>query len=145
MIVYYGPTMGKTYACKFSPDLVDFDDLVREDMNKMAEKLKISVREFKSSNNFWYKLIIKKWLIYSSKLSNKLVMVSNIGALDYPEFFHGFFIPSRDVFVERNIKRGGNAKDSNDWYDALITKGSSLFTVDDRFVTEILNDLYEKV
>lgn len=140
MIVYYGPTMGKTYACKFSSDLIDFDDLVREDMNKMAEKLKMTVREFKSSNNFWYKLIIKKWLIHASKLSNKLVMVSNVGALDYPEFFHGFFIPSREVFIKRNINRGGNAEDSNNWYDALLNKGSKLFTIDDRFVTEILNN-----
>jgi len=36
--------MGKTTASKTNRNLVDFDDLVREDIKKLADKKGISVR-----------------------------------------------------------------------------------------------------
>lgn len=137
MLVYFGPTMGKTYASMSNPKLVDFDDLIREDMLQYAEMLNMTIKEFKKSNNFWYKKIIKEYLIKASKMTDKIVMVSNIGALDYPNFFNCMYIPSRDVFIKRNMERGGSLKESEEWYDSILNKRPELI-IENRFINEIL-------
>lgn len=37
-VKYYGPTMGKTTAAKTNPNLVDFDDYVRGDLEALASQ-----------------------------------------------------------------------------------------------------------
>jgi hypothetical protein len=44
LVKYYGPTMGKTTAVKDNPNLVDFDDVARERIKKLAEEKNLTVR-----------------------------------------------------------------------------------------------------
>ena len=38
LVKWYGPTMGKTTAAKTNPNLVDFDDYIRSDLETLASK-----------------------------------------------------------------------------------------------------------
>lgn len=140
MLIYYGPTMGKTYACKSNPNLIDFDDLIRDIMIKTAKSLNMEVRDFKKSNNPLYLRLIELKLYHARDYySDKIVMVSNAGALEFPWFFHKMYIPSRDKFIERNMQRGGTKEDSESWYDDIMNKhcGRELLTIEDRFISEL--------
>lgn len=142
MLYYYGPTMGKTHACKFNSLLVDFDDLVREDIKNKSKELNLSVRDFKKSAHFEYYKLIFNCLIkckYEIEYENKIVMVSNAIAIYFHDLFDKMLIPSRNEFIRRNMQRGGTEQESAEWYDNIMIKyhGKKFLTIEDRFVTEL--------
>ena len=79
-VKYYGPTMGKTTAAKTNKNLVDFDDVVRDDIKAAAEKAGLSVREYKKQGSEEYHNLlldaIYKWRNDRSNVGKTLV-VSN--------------------------------------------------------------------
>lgn len=50
-VKYYGPTMGKTTAAKSNPNLVDFDDYVRPDLEQLASELGITRQQLMMSQD----------------------------------------------------------------------------------------------
>ena len=50
-VKYYGPTMGKTTAAKTNPNLVDFDDYVRGDLDALASQLGMTRQQLMMSQD----------------------------------------------------------------------------------------------
>ena len=100
--------MGKTYAAKLNSNIIDFDDVVRNSFELLALKLNISIRELKMTMpTEYHKLFIQLINELQNVNSNKIVLVSNAIGLQYHLLFEKLLIPSCDVFIKRNIQRGG--------------------------------------
>lgn len=147
-VKYYGPTMGKTTATKTNPNLVDFDDIIRQPSKDILKKY-----GFKNKSEMYNSGNQDAISEYESMLVNKLngfkqnqhnsgrTLVVSPTALSNPETIHFQYdnvpsIPSKEVFIERNVGRGGKSKESEWWWNSLMEKNPNL-RIDNRFVSEI--------
>ena len=140
-IYWCGPTMGKTYAAKLNSNIIDFDDVARNSFELLALKLNISIRELKMTMpTEYHKLFIQLINELQNVNSNKIVLVSNAIGLQYHLLFEKLLIPSCDVFIKRNIQRGGCKTESENWYNDLMHKHNAmnLCQIENKFVSEIL-------
>ena len=147
LVKFYAPTMGKTTAAKTNKRLVDFDDIVREDIKKLADKLGKTVREVKTESGPEYKQLLLNVIdVWKSDPANngKTLVISNAVLAKEKFFDNQVTIPSRDVFVERQVNRSEEnrpreelVKEAEIYYDDLISKWYDKAPIDDRFVSEI--------
>lgn len=139
-VKYYGPTMGKTTAIKTNPRLVDFDDIVREEIQQLANKKGISVRELKTKSDVEYAQLLEnavsKWQANPAN-KDKTLLISNSALSNKPIFDNTPVIPSKDQFIARQVARGeSNPTYAAQYYDDLLKRNPQL-KIDDRFVNEI--------
>lgn len=149
MIIYYGPTMGKTTALKNRKDnkLIDFDDIFRMPLKRLSKKLNIPVKQLKIEMPIEYrKTFLRTLLITDYNFPNSVIMVSNTVALYYPDFFDEMYIPDRVTFCHRQINRSESDKSIEDLYDEaseyyfdIMDKhnGHELLTINNKFISEI--------
>lgn len=143
-IKYYGPTMGKTTAAKSSSSLIDFDDIVREEIKQLAKSKGVSPRDLKIASDPDYVQLINdaaiKWNLNPANdgktlmISNKVL--SNPGKVNFT-YDNTPSVPSRDVFITRQVGRGaGTEAEATDYYNVLLKENPNL-QIDDRFVSQI--------
>lgn len=147
-VKYYGPTMGKTYAAKYNSSLVDFDDVVREASNNILKKYGFDSKYhmFESGNQDALKayqdMLVSQMQAFRSNPANagKTLVVSQSPVVNPSitgfQFDNVPSIPSREVFIRRNIGRGGDYEGSAGWWDNLMKRNPNL-KIDDRFISEI--------
>lgn len=147
LVKFYGPTMGKTTAAKTNKKLVDFDNIAREDIKKLAESKGKTVRQLKTESSPEYAQlltdIINKWK-NDPENKGKTLLVSNAVVAKSYNFDNRVSLPSRDVFVKRQVERSTEnrskealAKEAEEYYDALISKWYDNPVIDDRYVSDI--------
>ena len=139
-VKYYGPTMGKTTAVKTNPRLVDFDDIVREEIQQLANKKGIPVRELKTKSDIEYAQLLEnavsKWQANPAN-KDKTLLISNSVLSNKPIFDNTPVIPSKNQFIARQVARGeSDPTYAAQYYDDLLKRNPQLKT-DDRFVSEI--------
>ena len=139
-VKYYGPTMGKTTAAKTNPRLVDFDDIVREEIQQLANKKGKSVRELKTESDIEYVQLLEravaKWQANPAN-KDKTLLISNSALSNKPIFDNTPVIPSKDQFIARQVARGeSDPIQAAQYYDDLL-KRNPLLKIDDRFVSDI--------
>ena len=139
-VKYYGPTMGKTTAVRTNPRLVDFDDIVREEIQQLANKKGISVRELKTKSDIEYAQLLEnavsKWQANPAN-KDKTLLISNSVLSNKPIFDNTPVIPSKNQFIARQVTRGeSNPTFAAQYYDDLLKRNPQL-KIDDRFVSEI--------
>ena len=147
-VKYYGPTMGKTTSIRTNPSLVDFDAIMRDPSKELLKKYGFDSKYqmFESGNQDAIKeyqdLLVQKMNEFKSNPNNsgKVLVVSQSPVVN-PEdtgfqFDNEPSIPSKDVFVSRNVGRGGTTFDSEDWWSNLIQRNPNL-KIDNRFVSDI--------
>lgn len=107
-VKYYGPTMGKTTAAKTNKNLVDFDDVVRDDIKAAAEKAGLSVREYKKQGSEEYHNLlldaIYKWRNDRNNVGKTLVVSNAVLAKD-DIYDNTPMLPRKDAFVDRQVNR----------------------------------------
>lgn len=147
-VKYYGPTMGKTTAVKTNPNLVDFDDVMRQPSKELLKKYGFNSKYemFESGNQKaiqeYQDLLVSKMKEFKAdpKNSGKTLVVSQNPVVNPKvtgfQFDNTPSIPTRNVFIQRNIGRGGDYEGSAGWYDNLIKSNPNL-RIDNRFVSEI--------
>lgn len=147
-VKYYGPTMGKTTSIRTNPNLVDFDAIMRDPSKDLLKKYGFSSKYqmFESGNQDAIKeyqdLLIQKMNEFKSNPNNsgKVLVVSQSPVVN-PEdtgfqFDNEPSIPSKEVFVSRNVGRGGTTFDSEDWWTNLMQRNPNL-KINNRFVSDI--------
>lgn len=107
-VKYYGPTMGKTTAAKTNKNLVDFDDVVRDDIEAAAKKAGLGVREYKKQGSEEYHNLlldaIYKWRNDKRNVGKTLVVSNAVLAKD-KIYDNTPMLPRKDAFVDRQVKR----------------------------------------
>ena len=132
--------MGKTTAIKTNSRLVDFDDIVREEIQQLANKKGISVRELKTKSDIEYAQLLEnavsKWQANPANKDKKL-LISNSVLSNKPIFDNTPVIPSKNQFIARQVTRGeSDPTYAAQYYDDLLNRNPQL-KIDDRFVSEI--------
>ena len=152
-VKYYGPTMGKTTAAKSNPKLVDFDDIIRQPSRSILDRFgfKNKAEMYNSGNQEAIKayedMLVKSMRDWRANPENSnLTLVASPTAIANPTKTGFYFdnvpsIPSRSVFIARNVGRGGTPEASAMWYDSLMEKNPNL-KIDNRFVSEIEKQAY---
>lgn len=124
LVKYYGPTMGKTTAVKTNPNLVDFDDIMRQPSKDLLKKYGFVSKYdmFESGNqdaiNEYQNLLITKMNEFKQNPANngKILVVSQSPVANPKvtgfQFDNTPSIPTRNVFIQRNIGRGGDYEGS---------------------------------
>lgn len=148
-VKYYGPTMGKSYAAKTNPNLIDLDTWGRPEYDKLAKKYgykdwREMILSNKGDYNKEYKSLIKDQIyrIQSNpQYSGKTIIVSNASLLNPGSritFANIPTIPDRAIMAERNHVRHPweSIEHGESWWDSLQSKGTPL-KIDNRFVSEI--------
>ena len=147
-VKYYGPTMGKTTAAKSNPNLVDFDDIVRDDIKVLADSLGKSVRQVKiESGEEYKKLLLNAIVVWQANPENegKTLVISNAVLSTEDIYDNEPMIPSKEQFVKRQVERNPELTDDNrtqleqeagQYYDDLIARNPNL-KIEDRFVSEL--------
>lgn len=147
-VEYYGPTMGKTTAAKTNKRLVDFDDIVREDIKQLAEKQGKTVRQVKMESGKEYEdLLIDKINEFRNNPENfgKTLLVSNAVLSTHNELFDNTpQIPSKEEFVKRQVERSEDTTktkeeltvEAEQYYDDLLARNPNL-QINDQYVTDI--------
>lgn len=148
-VKYYGPTMGKSYAAKTNPNLIDLDTWGRSEYDQLAKKYgykdwREMILSDKGDYNEEYKQLIKDQIrrIQSDpQYSGKTIVVSNASLLKPSSgitFANTPVIPERSVMATRNNIRHPweSIEHGEEWWDSLQRKGTPL-SIDNRFVSEI--------
>ena len=152
-VKYYGPTMGKTTAAASNPRLIDFDDIIRQPSRTILDRygFKNKSEMYNSGNQEAIKayedMLVKTLQDWRANPENSnLTLVASPTAIANPSNTGFYFdnvpsIPSRDIFITRNVGRGGTPEASAMWYDSLMEKNPNL-KIDNRFVSEIEKQAY---
>lgn len=140
-IYWCGPTMGKTTAAKINSDIVDFDDVIREPLKKLAECMGTTPKQMKIDQHPAYELLFLSLIktLQQRDDNKRIVLVSNTIGLKHPYLFDAMMIPTRYRFIIRNVSRGATLIESVNWYNDLINKYNvlKLCIIEDRFVSDI--------
>lgn len=138
-VKYYGPTMGKTTAAKTNPNLVDFDDIVRNSIAELAAKKGVSVKDLKMAGDADYVALLEaemaRWQANPAN-KGKTLVVSNKALSNSTVYNNTPSIPDKETFIQRQIQRGGSREEASSYYDALIEHNPNL-KIDNRFVSDI--------
>lgn len=148
-VKYYGPTMGKSYAAKTNPNLIDLDTWGRPEYDQLAKKYgykdwREMILSDKGDYNQEYKALIKdqiKRIQSNPQYNGKTIVVSNASLLNPNSgivFENIPTIPERTVMAQRNNTRHPweSIEHGEQWWDSLQAKGTPL-KIDNRFVSEI--------
>lgn len=140
-VKYYGPTMGKTTAAKTNTSIVDFDDVVREDIKKLAEQKGLTVRQLKMESGPEYKKLLLDAIYYwRNNIENegKTLVVSNAALANENIFDNIPSLPSKEEFIKRQVGRGeGDVEAAAQYYDDLVTKWNPQFKIENRYVSDL--------
>jgi len=149
--------MGKTTAVKNNFNLVDFDDIVRDDIKQLAEQKSISIQELKKrADKEYLDLLLKTIEQWRNNPDNigKILLVSNAVLAKQNIFDNKISIPSKSEFIKRQVQRSNDTtkskseliKEAEEYYNDLITKWYDEYTIDDTFVSDIINtDILSKL
>lgn len=148
-VKYYGPTMGKSYAAKTNPNLIDLDTWGRSEYDQLAKKYgykdwREMILSDKGDYNEEYKQLIKDQIrrIQSDpQYSGKTIMVSNASLLKPDSgitFANTPVIPEQSIMATRNTARHPweSIEHGESWWNSLQAKGTPL-RIDNRFVSDI--------
>lgn len=130
-VKYYGPTMGKTTAAKSNPNLVDFDDYVRPELEQLASELGMTRQQLMMSQDPTVRekarqLMLKSVDGWKKNASNdgKTLVISKSDILQDPIFDNQPLVLQRNEFLKRNAARGEtDIQNSLDWYASTRRKG----------------------
>lgn len=140
-VKYYGPTMGKTTAAKTNTSIVDFDDVVREDIKKLAEQKGLTVRQLKMESGPEYKKLLLDAIYYwRNNIENegKTLVVSNAALANENIFDNIPSLPSKEEFIKRQVGRGeGDVEAAAQYYNDLVTKWNPQFKIENRYVSDL--------
>ena len=100
--------MGKTTAAKTNKNLVDFDDVVRDDIEAAAKKAGLDVREYKKQGSEEYHNLlldaVHRWRNDKRNIGKTLVVSNAVLAKD-KIYDNTPMLPRKDTFVDRQVKR----------------------------------------
>lgn len=148
LVKYYAPTMGKTFAAKSNPLLVDFDDIIREPSRQILNTYGFKSKSdmYNSGNtdaiSAYEKMLIEKLngLRTNPQYNGKTIVVSPTAVANPDKIGFRYdnvpSIPVKSVFIERNVGRGGTPGASEMWYNSLMRQYPE-FNIENRFVSEL--------
>ena len=149
VVKYYGPTMGKSFAAKSNPNLIDLDTWGMPEYNQLAKKYgykdwREMILSDKGDYNQEYKTLIKdqiRRIQADPQYNGKTIVVSNASLLKPDSgitFANTPLIPERGILAFRNHQRHPweSIEHGKQWWDSLQQKGTPL-TIDNRFISDI--------
>ena len=149
VVKYYGPTMGKSFAAKSNPNLIDLDTWGMPEYNQLAKKYgykdwREMILSDKGDYNQEYKTLIKdqiRRIQADPQYNGKTIVVSNASLLKPDSgitFANTPLIPERNILAFRNHQRHPweSIEHGKQWWDSLQQKGTPL-TIDNRFISDI--------
>lgn len=149
VVKYYGPTMGKSFAAKSNPNLIDLDTWGMPEYNQLAKKYgykdwREMILSDKGDYNQEYKTLIKdqiRRIQADPQYNGKIIVVSNASLLKPDSgitFANTPLIPERSILAFRNHQRHPweSIEHGKQWWDSLQQKGTPL-TIDNRFISDI--------
>lgn len=149
VVKYYGPTMGKSFAAKSNPNLIDLDTWGMPEYNQLAKKYgykdwREMILSDKGDYNQEYKTLIKdqiRRIQADPQYNGKTIVVSNASLLKPDSgitFANTPLIPERSILAFRNHQRHPweSIEHGKQWWDSLQQKGTPL-TIDNRFISNI--------
>lgn len=149
VVKYYGPTMGKSFAAKSNPNLIDLDTWGMPEYNQLAKKYgykdwREMILSDKGDYNQEYKTLIKdqiRRIQADPQYNGKTIVVSNASLLKPDSgitFANTPLIPERSILAFRNHRRHPweSIEHGKQWWDSLQQKGTPL-TIDNRFISDI--------
>ena len=149
VVKYYGPTMGKSFAAKSNPNLIDLDTWGMPEYNQLAKKYgykdwREMILSDKGDYNQEYKTLIKdqiRRIQADPQYNGKTIVVSNASLLKPDSgitFANTPLIPERSILAFRNHQRHPweSIEHGKQWWDSLQQKGTPL-TIDNRFISDI--------
>ena len=149
VVKYYGPTMGKSFAAKSNPNLIDLDTWGMPEYNQLAKKYgykdwREMILSDKGDYNQEYKTLIKdqiRRIQADPQYNGKTIVVSNASLLKPDSgitFANTPLIPERSILAFRNHQRHPweSIEHGKQWWDLLQQKGTPL-TIDNRFISDI--------
>ena len=149
VVKYYGPTMGKSFAAKSNPNLIDLDTWGMPEYNQLAKKYgykdwREMILSDKGDYNQEYKTLIKdqiRRIQADPQYNGKTIVVSNASLLKPNSgitFANTPLIPERSILAFRNHQRHPweSIEHGKQWWDSLQQKGTPL-TIDNRFISDI--------
>ena len=149
VVKYYGPTMGKSFAAKSNPNLIDLDTWGMPEYNQLAKKYgykdwREMILSDKGDYNQEYKTLIKdqiRRIQADPQYNGKTIVVSNASLLKPDSgitFANTPLIPERSILAFRNHQRHPweSIEHGEQWWDSLQQKGTPL-TIDNRFISDI--------
>lgn len=149
VVKYYGPTMGKSFAAKSNPNLIDLDTWGMPEYNQLAKKYgykdwREMILSDKGDYNQEYKTLIKdqiRRIQADPQYNGKTIVVSNASLLKPDSgitFANAPLIPERNILAFRNHQRHPweSIEHGKQWWDSLQQKGTPL-TIDNRFISDI--------
>ena len=149
VVKYYGPTMGKSFAAKSNPNLIDLDTWGMPEYNQLAKKYgykdwREMILSDKGDYNQEYKTLIKdqiRRIQADPQYNGKTIVVSNASLLKPDSgitFANIPLIPERSILAFRNHQRHPweSIEHGKQWWDSLQQKGTPL-TIDNRFISDI--------
>ena len=149
VVKYYGPTMGKSFAAKSNPNLIDLDTWGMPEYNQLAKKYgykdwREMILSDKGDYNQEYKTLIKdqiRRIQADPQYNGKTIVVSNASLLKPDSgitFANTPLIPERSILAFRNHQRHPweSIEHGKQWWDSLQQKGIPL-TIDNRFISDI--------
>lgn len=128
--------MGKTTAAATNKSLVDFDEISRHGLEKLAKKHGMTKQELMMSQDpkirgeakQLLKQMLDDWR-HDPTSDGKTLVVSKSDVLDY-NFDNTPIMLQREEFLRRNAARGEtNVDNSNDWYNSIMKKGGDRILV----------------
>ena len=148
LVKYYAPTMGKTFAAKSNPLLVDFDDIIRDPSRQILDTYGFKSKSdmYNSGNtdaiSAYENMLVEKLngLRTNPQYNGKTVIVSPTAVANPDKIGFRYdnvpSIPAKSIFIERNVGRGGTPGASEMWYNSLIRQYPG-FNIENRFVSEL--------
>lgn len=149
VVKYYGPTMGKSFAAKSNPNLIDLDTWGMPEYNQLAKKYgykdwREMILSDKGDYNQEYKTLIKdqiRRIQADPQYNGKTIVVSNASLLKPDSgitFANTPLIPERSILAFRNHQRHPweSIEHGKQWWDSLQQKGTPL-TINNRFISDI--------
>lgn len=130
-VKYYGPTMGKTTAAKTNPNLIDFDDYVRPELEQLASELGMTRQQLMMSQDPTVREKARQLMLKSvdgwkrnPSSDGKTLVISKSDILQDPIFDNQPLVLQRPEFLKRNAARGEtDLQNSMDWYASTRRKG----------------------
>ena len=132
-VKWYGPTMGKTTAAKTNTNLVDFDDYIRPDLEKLASELGMTRQQLMMSQDPTVRERARQVMLKSiddwrvkPQNDGKTLVISKSDVLQDPIFDNQPLVLKKNTFLQRNAARGEtDINNSIDWYNSTRRKGGS--------------------
>lgn len=133
LVKWYGPTMGKTTAAKTNPNLVDFDDYIRPDLETLASKHGMNKQQLMMSQDPTIREDARQTMLKSiagwkqnPNNASKTLVISKSDIIQDPIYNNTPIVLKKEEFLRRNAARGEtDINNSLDWYQGTRRKGGN--------------------